>query len=172
MTQNPYALHEQARKTASDLKYVVVPLVDGKPLPDTFVQANSDELAHGHKPCVYTLPTACELVRNLKASRGWICSYITEVEFHELALKFLADNPRTPATIQTTLPETFQTQTITLIPIDYFNVRCSGRYLVLFNGSIHEARYTHSETAFRLLKDPDSPIPPWKITAYAFLGEP
>lgn len=71
--------------------------------------------------------------------------------------------------IQSPLPATFRTQTITLIPIDYFNVRCSGRYLVLFNGSIHEARYDHSETAFRLLKDPDTTIPPWKITAYAFL---
>lgn len=71
--------------------------------------------------------------------------------------------------IQSTLPATFRTQTITLIPIDYFNVRCSGRYLVLLNGSIHEARYDPSETAFRLLKDPDTPIPPWKITAYAFL---
>lgn len=70
---------------------------------------------------------------------------------------------------QTPLPYTFRTQTITLIPIEYFNVRCDGRYLVLFNGSIHEARYAHSETAFRLLKDPDSPIPPYKITAYAFL---
>lgn len=70
----------------------------------------------------------------------------------------------------TTLPETFRLQPITLIPIDYFNARCSGRYLVLFNGSIHEARYIPSETAFRLLQDPDTPIPPWKITAYAFLG--
>lgn len=71
--------------------------------------------------------------------------------------------------IQSPLPATLRTQTITLIPIDYFNVRCSGRYLVLLNGSIHEARYDHSETAFRLLKDPDSPIPPWMITAYALL---
>lgn len=74
--------------------------------------------------------------------------------------------------IQSPLPATFRTQTITLIPIDYFNVRCSGRYLVLLDGSIHEAKYDNSETAFRLLKDPDITIPPWKITAYAFLGEP
>lgn len=46
----------------------------------------------------------------------------------------------------------------------------SGRYLVLFKGSIHEARYDYPETAFRLLKEPDSPIPPWKITACAFIG--
>ena len=71
---------------------------------------------------------------------------------------------------QSTLPATFRTQTITLIPIEYFNVRCDGRYLVLLDGSIHEARYDHSETAFRLLNDPDNPIPPWKITSYAFLG--
>lgn len=100
MTQDPYALHEQARKTASHLKYVVVPLVDGKPLPDTFLQPTDNgfsEIAHGHTPCVFTLPTACELVRNLKASRGWTCSYITEVQFHELALKSLAGNPNTPS---------------------------------------------------------------------------
>lgn len=90
MTQDPYTLHEQALKTVSALKYVVVPLTDSSPIPDTFVQADSDELAHGHKPCVFTLPTACELVRNLKASRGWNCTRITEVEFHELALKSLA----------------------------------------------------------------------------------
>lgn len=72
--------------------------------------------------------------------------------------------------MQSPLPATFRIQTITLIPIEHFNIRCNGRYLVLFNGSIHEARYAHSETAFRLLKDPDSPIPSWKITAYAFLG--
>ena len=95
MTQNPTALHEQALKTASHLKYVVVPIAGDSPIPATFVQANSDELAHGHKPCVYTLPTACELVRNLRASRGLHCSYITEVEFHELALKALAGNPHT-----------------------------------------------------------------------------
>lgn len=95
MTQNPTALHEQALKTASHLKYVVVPIAGDSPIPATFVQANSDELAHGHKPCVYTLPTACELVRNLRASRGWHCSYITEVEFHELALKALAGIPHT-----------------------------------------------------------------------------
>lgn len=93
MTQDPIALHEQALKTASALKYVVVPLAGDSPIPATFVQANSDELAHGHTPCVYTLPTACELVRNLRASRGWNCSYITEVQFHELALKALAGNP-------------------------------------------------------------------------------
>lgn len=72
--------------------------------------------------------------------------------------------------IQSTLPASARLQTITLIPIDYFNAKCSGRYLVLLSGSIHEARYDHSETAFRLLKDPDSLIPPWKITAYAFIG--
>lgn len=71
---------------------------------------------------------------------------------------------------QSTLPAIVRTQIITLIPIAYFNIRCSGRYLVLLDGSIHEARYDRSETAFRLLKDPDNPIPPWKITAYAFLG--
>ena len=71
---------------------------------------------------------------------------------------------------QFTLPATYGIQTITLIPIENFNVRCNGRYLVLLDGSIHEARYDHSETAFRLLKDPDTPIPPWKITSYAFLG--
>lgn len=71
---------------------------------------------------------------------------------------------------QSTLPATFRIQTITLIPIEHFNIRCSGRYLVLLNGSIHEARYDHSETAFRLLKEPDNPIPPWKITSYAFIG--
>lgn len=97
MTQDPYTLHEQARKTASALKYVVVPLAGDTPIPATFVQADSDELAHGHTPCVFTLPTACELVRNLKASRGLNCSYITEVEFHELALKSLAGNPHTPS---------------------------------------------------------------------------
>ena len=97
MTQNPYTLHKQALKTASDLKYVVVPLAGNTPIPTTFVQANSDELAHGHRPCVFTLPTACELVRNLKASRGWNCSYITEAEFHELALKSLAGNHHTPS---------------------------------------------------------------------------
>lgn len=71
---------------------------------------------------------------------------------------------------QSPLPATFRTQTITLIPIEHFNIRCNGRYLVLLNGSIHEARYDHSETSFRLLKEPDNPIPPWKITSYAFLG--
>ena len=88
-----YALHEKALKTASSLKYVVVPLSGDTPIPATFIQANSDEIAHGHEPCVFTLPTACELVRNLKASRGLNCSYITEVEFHELALKSLAGKP-------------------------------------------------------------------------------
>lgn len=72
--------------------------------------------------------------------------------------------------IQAPLPATFRLQPIILIPIDYFNIRCNGRYLVLLDGSIHEARYDHSETAFRLLKDPDIPIPPWQITAYAFIG--
>ena len=48
MTQNPTALHEQALKTASPLKYVVVPLAGDSPIPATFVQANSDELAHVH----------------------------------------------------------------------------------------------------------------------------
>ena len=72
--------------------------------------------------------------------------------------------------MQSLLPYTFRTQTITLIPIEYFKVRCDGRYLVLLDGSIHEARYDHSETSFRLLKEPDNPIPPWKITSYAFLG--
>ena len=71
---------------------------------------------------------------------------------------------------QFTLPAICCIQTITLIPIEHFNVRSNGRYLVLLDGSIHEARYDHSETAFRLLKDPDNPIPPWKITSYAFLG--
>lgn len=71
---------------------------------------------------------------------------------------------------QFTLPATYCIQTITLIPIEHFNVRSNGRYLVLLDGSIHEARYDHSETAFRLLKDPDNPISPWKITSYAFLG--
>lgn len=92
MTQDPYALHEQALKTASALKYVVVPLEGDTPIPATFVQADSDELAHGHTPCVFTLPTACELVRNLRASRGLVCTRITEAEFHELALKALAGN--------------------------------------------------------------------------------
>lgn len=72
--------------------------------------------------------------------------------------------------IQSPLPETFRIQTVTLIPIEHFTDRRSGRYLVLLDGSIHEARYAPSETAFRLLQDPDSPIPPWKITAYAFIG--
>lgn len=90
MTQDPYTLHEQALKTASPLKYVVVPLAGDIPIPDTFIQADSDVPAHGHIPCIFTLPTACELVRNLRASRGWNCSYITEVAYHELALKSLA----------------------------------------------------------------------------------
>lgn len=72
--------------------------------------------------------------------------------------------------IQSPLPATLRTQTITLIPVEYLDIRCSGRYLVLFNGSFHEARYDYPETAFRLLKDPDTPIPPWKITSYAFIG--
>jgi len=99
MTQDPYTLHEQALKTASALKYVVVPLAGDSPRPATFVQPTDgglSEIAHGHKPCIFTLPTACELVRNLKASRGWKCSYITEVEFHELALKSIAGNHHTP----------------------------------------------------------------------------
>jgi hypothetical protein len=95
MTQNPVdacILHEKALKTASALKYVVVPLTDGSPRPATFVQPTDDaNIAFGHRPCVFTLPTACELVRNLKASRGWNCFYITEVEFHELALKALKE---------------------------------------------------------------------------------
>lgn len=95
MTQDPYTLHEQALKTASALKYVVVPLAGDTPIPDTFIQADSDEPAHGHTPCIFTLPTACELVRNLRASRGLNCSYITEAEFHELALKSLAGKHRT-----------------------------------------------------------------------------
>ena len=90
-TKNPYTLHEQALKTASALKYVVVPLEGNTPIPTTFVQADSDELAHGHTPCVFTLPTAYELVRNLKATRGLVCTCITEVQFHELALKSFAD---------------------------------------------------------------------------------
>lgn len=72
--------------------------------------------------------------------------------------------------IQSPLPATFQQQIITLIPIEHLDIRCRGRYLVLLNGSIHEARYDYPETAFRLLKEPDSPIPPWKITACAFIG--
>ena len=72
--------------------------------------------------------------------------------------------------IQSTIQTTYQPQIITLIPIEYFNTRCNGRYLVHLNGSIHEARYYQSETAFRLLEDPDSPIPPWKINSYAFIG--
>ena len=72
--------------------------------------------------------------------------------------------------IQSLLPATFRNQIITLIPIEHLDIRCSGRYLVLLDGSIHEARYNSPETAFRLLKDPDTPIPPWKITAYAFIG--
>lgn len=106
MTQNPataYTLHEKALKTASDLKYVVVPLEGNTPIHATFVQADSDELAHGHTPCVFTLPTACELVRNLKASRGWNCTCITEADFHKLALKSLADktSPHTPTDEET-----------------------------------------------------------------------
>ena len=85
--------HEHALKTASALKYVVVPLAGDTPIPATFVQADSDEIAHGHIPCVFTLPTAYEIVRNVKASREWNCSCITEVDFHELALKSLAGNP-------------------------------------------------------------------------------
>ena len=75
MTQNPVdarILHEKALKTASALKYVVVPLTDGSPRPATFVQTTDDaaDIAFGHRPCVFTLPTAYELVRNLKATRG------------------------------------------------------------------------------------------------------
>ena len=92
MTQDPYTLHEQARKTASALKYVVVPLAGDTPIPATLAQADTDERAHGHTPCVFTLPTACEFARNLRASRGLNCSYITEVQFHELALKSIAGN--------------------------------------------------------------------------------
>ena len=87
---NAYALHEKALKTASALKYVVVPLAGGEPRPATFVQPTDDdasEIVHGHRPCVFTLPTAYELVRNLKASRGWNCTCMTEVDFHKLALK-------------------------------------------------------------------------------------
>jgi len=95
MKQNPVdtrILHEKALKTASALKYVVVPLAGNTPRPATFIQPTDDaaDIAFGPTPCVYTLPTACELVRNLKASRGLNCSYITEVQFHELALKSLA----------------------------------------------------------------------------------
>lgn len=98
MTQNPVdarILHEKALKTASALKYVVVPLTDGSPRPATFVQPTDDaaDIAFGHRPCVFTLPTAYELVRNLKATRGLVCTCITEVQFHELALKSIADNP-------------------------------------------------------------------------------
>lgn len=98
MTQNPVdarILHEKALKTASALKYVVVPLTDGSPRPATFVQTTDDaaDIAFGHRPCVFTLPTAYELVRNLKATRGLVCTCITEVQFHELALKSYADNP-------------------------------------------------------------------------------
>lgn len=100
MTQKPVdarILHEKALKTASALKYVVVPLTDGSPRPATFVQPTDDaaDIAFGHAPCVFTLPTAYELVRNLKASRGLVCTCITEVQFHELALKSFADTTYT-----------------------------------------------------------------------------
>ena len=71
---------------------------------------------------------------------------------------------------QYSLPASFQLQTVTLIPIDYFDTKSSGRFLVMLNGSLHEALYSPEEIAFRLLKDPDRPIRPWEITSYAFIG--
>lgn len=96
MTQNPVdarILHEKALKTASALKYVVVPLAGNTPRPATFVQPTDDaaDIAFGHRPCVFTLPTAYELVRNLKAARGLVCTCITEADYHKLALKSYAD---------------------------------------------------------------------------------
>jgi hypothetical protein len=100
MTQNPVdarILHEKALKTASALKYVVVPLAGNTPRPATSIQPTDDaaDIAFGPTPCVFTLPTAYELVRNLKATRGLVCTCITEVQFHELALKSYADTTYT-----------------------------------------------------------------------------
>ena len=61
-------------------------------------------------------------------------------------------------------------QPVILIPTAFLDYRSSGRYLVSINGVLREASYDPTETAFRLLAEPDKKIPVPDIQACAYIG--
>ena len=91
-----YNAHYDAKKTARTDKFVVVPVTNdgfcGKsPIASAFVQTfdRGYGITYGSTPQVFTISTACELVRNLKGSTDLEFSYVTEVEFHNRAMSVL-----------------------------------------------------------------------------------
>ena len=62
-------------------------------------------------------------------------------------------------------------QPIILLPIDTFDYRISGRYLVDYQGEIREASYDSKEVAFRLLCKPEQKISVTSIRGVSYLGQ-
>lgn len=62
-------------------------------------------------------------------------------------------------------------QPIILLPIESFNYRISGRYLVDYLGEIREASYDCKELAFRMLCKPEQKLPITSIRAFSYLDQ-